>query len=108
MITMNVSKPSQKPDTEKTRHRSSFCLKSIVNSAFQQLFFGIVNNGANLILSYSNTGLIEMNELITFAKRIMPSASIDIHELAHTHSSFGFNSAKPKRVKEYLIFVKQV
>jgi len=89
------------------KHRSPFALKSQVKTAFQKLFFGVLNNGSDLVLSYSNTGLLPIDELIHLARQILNTACIEVRELKHTHSAMGFNGGKPKKVKEYLILSRQ-
>lgn len=91
------------------RHQSPFGRKTEVNNAFKTLFEKITKKQANLVLSYSNTGMISLQEILKIAINTMGEPyEISYREAEHTHSTMGRSDDKSKEVKEYLIIAKKV
>lgn len=89
-----------------TRHQSPFCIKSQVKGAFADLFDGVNQSRSNLVLSYSNTGMITIEELHQLAKKIFSKKDIDVLLTDHTHMTLGRKEDRSRDVKECLILVK--
>lgn len=91
------------------RHQSPFCKRTEVNNAFSLLFNKIKEKRANLILSYSNTGMITLNEIKVLAETLFDSIyTISVRMVDHTHSTMGRKEDKSKEVEEYLIIAKRI
>ncbi|MEZ4830292.1 MAG: DNA adenine methylase [Bacteroidia bacterium] len=89
------------------RHQSPFCKKTTVKDAFIRLFEGIRFKNAHLVLSYSDTGMISLEELeLLYSKVLEKKYSIDILEIDHKHSKMGRNDEKEQDVKEYTLLFK--
>jgi len=87
------------------RHQSPFCIKSQVPSAFKILFNGVRKSGSNLVLSYSNTGMISIDEIrdlaqCYFGNRIIKTLTID-----HHHMTLGRKDDRHRAVKECLLLI---
>lgn len=90
------------------RHQSPFCKRTEVNQAFAKMFAKIKTKNSSLILSYSNTGMITLDEIIDIAqKNLGNNYSINFKEVAHNHSTMGRKDDKSRKVQEYLIIVKR-
>jgi adenine-specific DNA-methyltransferase len=86
------------------RHQSPFCRKTEVVSAFNDLFEGIAEKESKLVLSYSDTGMIKLDQIIEIAKaKFGSSYSINKKEIPHKHSTMGRFDDKNRHVTEYLI-----
>lgn len=91
------------------RHQSPFCKRTEVDGAFLIMFKKIKEKRATLILSYSNTGMISLDEILVLAKQAFGSTySISVREENHTHSTMGRKDDKSKEVQEYLIIAKKI
>lgn len=91
------------------RHQSPFSRASEVKEAFKTLFLKIKIKQSNLILSYSNTGMITLNQILEIAKQVMGSDyEVGYNEADHKHSTMGRNDDKNKEVTEYLIILKKI
>ncbi|MCW4151994.1 DNA adenine methylase [Halomonas sp. 18H] len=88
------------------RHQSPFSIKSKVNGAFEDLFQGVVNSGSNLVLSYSNTGMITLDELGELAGDIFQGKSIELLSMDYQHMTLGRQGIRHRDVKECLLLVK--
>lgn len=89
------------------RHQSPFGRRTEVKKAFQLLFFGIKKKKSSLILSYSNTGMISLEEIIQIAKDNMgKDYDVSYKEQDYKHSTMGRSDDKSKDVKEYLVIAK--
>ncbi len=89
------------------RHQSPFGRKTEVKKAFQDLFLGIKKKKSNLILSYSNTGMISLEEIIQIATdSIGKIYDVSYKEQDYKHSTMGRSDDKNKDVKEYLVIAK--
>lgn len=89
------------------RHQSPFGRRTEVKKAFQALFIGIKKKKSDLILSYSNTGMISLDEIMQIAKdNIGKNYDVSYKELDYKHSTMGRSDDKSKDVKEYLVIAK--
>jgi adenine-specific DNA-methyltransferase len=90
------------------RHQSPFCIKSQVVGAFQDLFDGIKASGSDLLLSYSNTGMIDIDSLMTLAtERLGSNYEVWFDHMAHTHMTMGRRDDRSRQVRESLIIAKK-
>ena len=88
------------------RHQSPFCIRSMVKSAFGDLFRGVGKTGSNLVLSYSNTGMITIEELGEIAAIELPNRSIELVSTDYKHMTLGRQFDRDRNVEECLILVK--
>lgn len=87
------------------RHQSPFCIKTKVKGAFQDMFEGIKNTRSNLVLSYSNTGMITIEELSDIATSIFGNRRIEILTTNHQHMTLGRREDRLREVQECLFLV---
>ncbi len=93
----------------KDRHQSPFCKRTEVKLAFETMFTKIAAKDASLILSYSNTGMISLEEILDIAKtNLGVGYAIRTKEVAYKHSTMGRKDDKNKEVQEYLIIANQI
>ena len=88
------------------RHQSPFCIKTQVKAAFIDMFRGIQAKNSNLVLSYSNTGMISIDEVMELAGNIFINKKIEILSIDHQHMTLGRQKDRHRDVKECLILVK--
>jgi adenine-specific DNA-methyltransferase len=90
------------------RHQSPFCIRTQVKGAFQCMFDKINEKQSNLVLSYSNTGMIELDELIELAQSTFNGLyTIEVRYLDYLHSTMGRREDKSRDVQECLLMVKR-
>lgn len=90
------------------RHQSPFCIKTKVKGAFIDLFNGVNRKQSNLVLSYSNTGMIELEELTELANEIFTDEyNVEIRVQEYIHSTMGRREDKSRNVEEALILIKK-
>lgn len=88
------------------RHQSPFCIRSLVKSAFEDLFRGVKASGSNLVLSYSNTGMITIDELGGIASKEFGGRSIELLFTDYKHMTLGRQFDRHREVEECLMLVK--
>ncbi len=88
------------------RHQSPFCIKSLVTGAFEDLFKGVQQSGSNLVLSYSNTGMISVEELGEIANAVFGRRSIELVSTDYKHMTLGRQFDRDRDVEECLMLVK--
>jgi adenine-specific DNA-methyltransferase len=90
------------------RHQSPFSQKSNALDAFQKMFQGVLNKKAQMLLSYSGSGVVEVSHIIDLAKRmfVTPSYEVTIQMLNHKHSTMGRFDDPDRNVIEYLFIAK--
>ncbi|MFP3919916.1 DNA adenine methylase [Lysinibacillus telephonicus] len=89
------------------RHQSPFCIRTKVRGAFLDMFEIINEKESNLVLSYSNTGMIELDELIELASTTFNNNyMLEVRYLDYLHSTMGRKEDKSRDVQECLILVK--
>lgn len=87
------------------RHQSPFCIKSQVKGAFEDLFKGVKISNSNLVMSYSNTGMIEVDEIELLAIKAFKGKKIEILTTDHQHMTLGRKNDRQRDVKECLLLV---
>jgi adenine-specific DNA-methyltransferase len=85
------------------RHQSPFCIRTQVAKAFSDMFVAIYKKESSLVLSYSNSGMITLNDLLILAKANFPNYSIHVKELDYLHSTMGRQGDKSRNVTEVLV-----
>jgi len=91
------------------RHQSPFCISTQVRGAFRDMFDGVKSTHSDLLLSYSNTGMIEIDELIDLARQELGSryaVTVSTHD--HAHMTMGRKDDRTRQVVESLIVAKHV
>lgn len=89
------------------RHQSPFSQKSNAIQAFIDLFKGVINSNSQLILSYSGSGVVSIDKIISLAKEYFSTGYIvEIKEINHKHSTMGRFEDQSRAVIEYLIIAK--
>lgn len=89
------------------RHQSPFCIRTKVRDAFSKLFLGVTMSESNLVLSYSNTGMVSLSELLELAKIGMVGYEIWVEELSHTHMTMGRKNDRDRNVSECLLLARR-
>jgi adenine-specific DNA-methyltransferase len=90
------------------RHQSPFCIRSQVHQAFRLMFDKIAEKEANLVLSYSDTGMIALDELINLASDTLgTNYEIEVRYQDYLHSTMGRKEDKSRDVRESLILAKR-
>lgn len=88
------------------RHQSPFCIRTQVPDAFRKLFRGVSKSGSNLVLSYSNTGMITVDALGAIATEEFAGRSIEILSTDYKHMTLGRQFDRDRDVSECLLLVK--
>lgn len=88
------------------RHQSPFSIKSKVKGAFEDMFTIICANNCSLVLSYSNTGMISIDDLLLTAKSVFKAHIINVTSIDHQHMTMGRFNDRERNVKELVITVK--
>jgi len=83
------------------RHQSPFCQKQNVESAFELLFHYAHDNNSNVLLSYCDTGMISLENILNIGER--NSFTIEVQEIKYNHSTMGRVGHKSNKISEYLI-----
>ena len=89
------------------RHQSPFCIKTQVKGAFIDLFDGVRKSKSDLLLSYSNTGMIDIEQLMQLATATLGSQyDVWFEHMNHTHMTMGRRADRSREVTESLIIAK--
>lgn len=89
------------------RHQSPFCKKTTVKKAFLMLFEAVKHKKSHLVLSYSDTGMISLEEIQKLGKQFLTDQySSYVLDKSHTHSKMGRSDLKNQDVTEYSIVFK--
>ena len=84
------------------RHQSPFDIKTEVKNAFRLLFKGVRERNSHLILSYSNNGMITLDEILHLGKLEFGNEyAVDVKSEDYIHMKMG-------RVDEYQMDVKEL
>lgn len=90
------------------RHQSPFCIKTQVEGAFIDLLDGVKSSGSDLLLSYSNTGMIDIEDLMSLAcSTFGPGYDVWFDHMSHTHMTMGRREDRSRQVRESLIIAKK-
>ncbi|MDS3866541.1 DNA adenine methylase [Staphylococcus hominis] len=89
------------------RHQSPFSIKTKAPIAFKKMFIAAKEKNSNLILSYSNNGVISLKTIRNLAQEVFDSSySFDEHVLNYRHSRMGRIGDKDVEVEEALLIFK--
>ncbi|KZL17603.1 DNA adenine methylase [Pseudovibrio sp. WM33] len=88
-----------------SRHQSPFCIKTQVPGAFVDLFTGVKQTDSKMVLSYSNTGMITIEELYGICKEVLPNKKMDLLTTDHKHMTLGRREDRQRDVKECLLLI---
>lgn len=87
-----------------SRHQSPFCIATQVEGAFLELFDGVKAMNSQLVLSYSNTGMIDLEHLLSCAQRVFGSKyELWTDQIDYKHMTMGRRADRSRDVKEALI-----
>ena len=87
------------------RHQSPFCIKTKVQNTFIDLFEGVNRSNSNLVMSYSNTGMISIEEIESIALEIFNNKKIELLTTDHKHMTLGRKNDRHRDVKECLLLI---
>ncbi|QJP11980.1 restriction endonuclease [Pseudomonas multiresinivorans] len=91
------------------RHQSPFCISSQVKGAFTDLFDGVKDSNSELVLSYSNTGMIDIDDLIDLAHQELGARyQVWYENIDHDHMTMGRREDRTREVKESIILAKHI
>ncbi len=89
------------------RHQSPFCIASQVDNAFLSLFDGVRSSKSHLVLSYSNSGVIELDKLLKHAKHVFGRQyEVWTDQIDYKHKTMGRRADDSRDVKEALIVAR--
>lgn len=89
------------------RHQSPFSIKSKAPSAFTTMFKEVKQTNSNLILSYSNTGIIKLDQIQEIATDVFDTQyTIEKKIVDYKHSRMGRTGLKDIQVEEALLLFK--
>ncbi len=88
------------------RHQSPFCIASKVEGAFESLFRGVHLTDSNLVLSYSNTGMIDLELMVEIAASVFVGKKMELLTTDHQHMTLGRTGVRHRDVKECLLLIK--
>lgn len=90
------------------RHQSPFDQKRYVKDAFRKMFLGIKSKKAHLILSYSNNGMLSLDELYALGNEIMGQEYVcTIYSRDYEHMKMGRSDEYKMDVQELLVSYKR-
>jgi adenine-specific DNA-methyltransferase len=89
------------------RHQSPFCIRTQVEGAFRNMFEKIKQKRSKLVLSYSDTGMIELERLTDLARSTFGfNYELEVQTIDYLHSTMGRRDDKSRNVQEAIITVK--
>lgn len=88
------------------RHQSPFSIKSQTTNAFLHLLNGVKKTESSLVLSYSNTGMLDLELLIEMSKDIFINKNLEIMTTDYQHMTLGRKGKRYRDVKECLLLVQ--
>lgn len=88
------------------RHQSPFCIKSKVPSAFRRLLESAAKFDVPLLISYSNTGMITLEQLRDIA--LEEGFDMTVRKIDHKHSTMGRAGDKDRDVTEALLLCRSI
>ncbi|HKV93580.1 MAG TPA: DNA adenine methylase [Candidatus Angelobacter sp.] len=83
------------------RHQSPFCVKVQVKDAFLRIIEPTAANKKKLVLSYSNTGMIDIGDLRTLCEHSFRQVQVKTN--SYLHATMGRRGDKTRKVKEALV-----
>lgn len=89
------------------RHQSPFSQKSNAVAAFKELYQGVLDSKSQLLLSYSGSGVVSIDKIISLAKEYFNNGYVvEVKEVDHKHSTMGRFEDQTRDVIEYLIIAR--
>lgn len=89
------------------RHQSPFCIRTQVSGAFKDMFEGIKGSESCMILSYSNTGMILLEELMGLAFDTFGRGyEVWFDTIGYSHMTMGRRADHSRQVQEAIILAK--
>lgn len=89
------------------RHQSPFSQKSNALAAFRELYQGVLDTKSQLLLSYSGSGVVSIDKIISLAKEYFNDGYVlEVKEVKHKHSTMGRFEDQARDVIEYLIIAR--
>ncbi len=88
------------------RHQSPFCIRSQVTQAFRDMFDAVREADAGLVLSYSNTGMISVEEVGDLIRECLPGRMHELVLTNHQHMTLGRLGDRHRDVEECLFLVR--
>lgn len=83
------------------RFQSKFCYKKYVSNEFRKIIKFTYNNNSNLVISYSDHGVISSEELLEICREFY--SNVEYKELEYFHSSQGAGKIKIKELLYILV-----
>jgi adenine-specific DNA-methyltransferase len=101
LVKYDYDTPTFKGRYRSDRHQSPFCQKTNVKQAFDLLFKKAQEHKSNVLLSYSDTGMITLDEI----KKIIIDNGFKnkVQSISYDHSTLGRKGHKSNAISEYLI-----
>lgn len=78
------------------RFKSDFCYKNKAEQEFKYIFKYCKDNKKNLVISYSNKGVVPIENLYNLSKDYF--ATVELKEINYTHSTLGKGANKIKEI----------
>jgi adenine-specific DNA-methyltransferase len=85
------------------RHQSPFCVKTKVKKAFQDIILPVAEAKKKLVISYSNTGMITLEDLRKECEIGFGKSHVQLISSDYMHATMGRRGDKHREVKELLI-----
>lgn len=86
------------------RHQSPFSIRSQVEGAFAAMFAGIAATKSQLVLSYSDSALLDLTTLIKLAQDVFGAGySVTTMSRAHQHMTMGRREDRDRSVQEVMV-----
>ncbi|MDC4783561.1 DNA adenine methylase [Acinetobacter baumannii] len=91
------------------RHQSPFSKKKEAIPAFEKMFTLIKEKNSRMVLSYSDGGVIDLDTLLTLAKKTFGETyKVSIETMEYLHSRLGRTGGKNINVNEILIIADKI
>lgn len=90
------------------RHQSPFSIRSQVPKAFEKMFEGVRDGNSNLVLSYSNTALLDLPQIGEIAADVFGDGyDLELITTDHKHMTMGRRADRFRDVEEALLIAKR-
>jgi adenine-specific DNA-methyltransferase len=88
------------------RHQSPFCQSTKVKNAFSTMFRLIFEKRSKLVLSYSDNGMISMDDIKGLVVKEMPGYNFEVITQSYLHSTMGRLKNRNIEINETLLVIK--
>ena len=85
------------------RHQSPFCVRTKVAKAFQDIIVPVATAKKKLVISYSNTGMITLADLLKECETAFGKSGVRVISSDYMHATMGRRGDKQREVKELLL-----